>query len=520
METKKQSYIKYIVIQAGGKGTRLGHFTRNKPKGLVPVNNTPVIFHLFKKFPDKKFIIIGDYKHDVLENYLEAFADIKYITVRSYGSGTCAGIREAVEYIPGGESFMLIWSDLILAPDTNIEILANENYIGISKDFECRWSFINGIFEESPSKENGVAGLFVFTEKARLDRTPESGEFVRFLKDEYFKFKVFNLHGTKEVGTIAGIETAREHGALRCRNFNKIEITEQEVTKLPLDDLGRQLARREIAWYKETHRRGFRQTPEIVSFQPLVMRRITGQTVFQTGLDDAQKKHVIDNIVYSLKELHGLYVTDADCFSLKEAYYAKTLKRIDKARYLIPFADKEEIIINERKCKNIYFYRDKFRALTQKLFRTEKFTLIHGDCTFSNTMIDGGGNIVFIDPRGYFGFTELYGDPVYDWAKVYYSINGDYDQFNNGNFALAINRNSVSLDIASNGWQHLTGYYLDKIKEYPASDIRLIHAIIWLSLTTYAWEDYDSVCGAFYNGLMLLDEFLRHEDEAGDVNKT
>ena len=29
-------------------------------------------------------------------------------------------------------------------------------------------------------------------------------------------------------------------------------------------------------------------------------------------------------------------------------------------------------------------------------------------------------------------------------------------------------------------------------------EIRLLHAVIWLSLTTYAWQDYDSVCGAFY----------------------
>jgi GTP:adenosylcobinamide-phosphate guanylyltransferase/thiamine kinase-like enzyme len=516
METKKQSRIKYIVIQAGGKGTRLGSLTRNKPKCLVPINNVPIIFHLFKKFPDRRFIIIGDYRHDVLENYLEAFADIKYITVRSFGSGTCAGIRKAARYIPDNESFMLIWSDLILAPDIEIDRLANENYIGISKDFECRWSFINGVFEETSSTENGVAGLFVFAEKTRLAHTPDSGEFVQFLKDGDFKFKVVNLYGTKEAGTIAEIESAGEHGALRCRNFNKIEITEQTVTKFPLDGLGRQLARREISWYKKAAKHGFRRTPEIVSFKPLVMRRINGQTVFQAGLDDVQKKRAVDSIVSSLKELHGLYVTASDCFSLKEAYYAKTLKRIDRVRYLIPFADKEEIIINGKKCKNIYFFKDKFRALTQKLFHVAKFTLIHGDCTFSNTMIDGGGNIVFIDPRGYFGFTELYGDPAYDWAKVYYSLNGDYDQFNNGNFSLAISKDSVSLDIASNGWRHLTGYYLDKIKEYPVDDIRLIHAIIWLSLTTYAWEDYDSVCGAFYNGLTLLDEFLRQED----VNKT
>ena len=55
-----------IIIQAGGKGTRLEWLTRNKPKCLVPVNNLPIIFYAFKKFPDAEFTIIADYKTDVL----------------------------------------------------------------------------------------------------------------------------------------------------------------------------------------------------------------------------------------------------------------------------------------------------------------------------------------------------------------------------------------------------------------------------------------------------------------------
>ena len=60
----------YIIVQAGGKGTRMKRLTANKPKALVPVDNLPMIFHLFKKYPDKKYIVIGDYKYDVLKNYL------------------------------------------------------------------------------------------------------------------------------------------------------------------------------------------------------------------------------------------------------------------------------------------------------------------------------------------------------------------------------------------------------------------------------------------------------------------
>ena len=52
----------YIIVQAGGKGTRLRHLTKNKPKALVPVENLPMLFHLFRKYPDKRFVIIADYK--------------------------------------------------------------------------------------------------------------------------------------------------------------------------------------------------------------------------------------------------------------------------------------------------------------------------------------------------------------------------------------------------------------------------------------------------------------------------
>ena len=46
--------MEYIIVQAGGKGTRLKHLTKNKPKALVSIHNLPMLFHLFKKFPDKK----------------------------------------------------------------------------------------------------------------------------------------------------------------------------------------------------------------------------------------------------------------------------------------------------------------------------------------------------------------------------------------------------------------------------------------------------------------------------------
>ena len=137
---------KYIIVQAGGKGTRLGHLTRNKPKALVPVDNLPMLFHLFRKYPDSRYIVIGDYKFDVLERYLAEFAPVEYQLVCASGStGTCAGLRQALDRVPAAEPFLLIWSDLILPAEFSLPDEPG-NYIGIAKDFPCRWKYEDGAF--------------------------------------------------------------------------------------------------------------------------------------------------------------------------------------------------------------------------------------------------------------------------------------------------------------------------------------------------------------------------------------
>ena len=115
---------------------------------------------------------------------------------------------------------------------------------------------------------------------------------------------------------------------------------------------------------------------------------------------------------------------------------------------------------------------------------------------------------ILIDPRGYFGKTKLYGDVDYDWAKLYYSLKGEYDQFNRKKFTLDIRENDVEIAIKPNNWADMEEFFFDCLPVVDKNKIKLLHAIIWLSLTTYAWEDYDSICGAFYNGLIKLGEVL------------
>ena len=497
--------FEYIVVQAGGKGTRMEYLTANKPKCLVSVNKLPMLFHLFKKYPNKKFIIIGDYKYEVLYKYLKSFAEVKYLLVNASGSkGTCAGIKEAVAKIPGNMAFMLVWSDLILPGSFSIPCQYG-NYIGLSSGFTCRWKYENGIFAEETSMDYGVAGLFIFQSKDELNGVPQEGEFVRWLQKKKTNFFEIKLDKTKEYGLLSEYKKLPEQ---KCRPFNQITEENGVLIKEGISKQGKELAMREQTWYRHVQDLGISSIPFIHSFMPLCMEKIDGKNIFEYNLLKEEKRHILVKLINMLEDLHKKEKAITDYFSIKEAYVTKTFARISKIRDLVPFANKSYININGRKCRNIFFFQKEFEEKTDTL-PAKEFCLLHGDCTFSNLMLRKNGNPVMIDPRGYFGHTGLYGDPAYDWAKLYYSISGNYDQFNIGNFRLEITEDNVNLKIASNGWEDMEEEFFNLLgNRVERWQIKFIHAIIWLSLSTYSWDDYDSVCGAFYNGLFYLEEVL------------
>ena len=516
--------IKYVIVQAGGKGTRLGYLTKNKPKALTPIENLPMIFHLFRKFPDKRFVIIADYKRDVLRHYLSAFCDVKYQVVDAVGEGTCSGLSQAIDLIPANEKFLLVWSDLILPsnlvlPDEyeTADLETDTNYIGLSQTFPCRWKYENGVFFEEKSIDYGVAGFFLFSSKRILESVPESGELVRWMQQKRMTFETIGLAGTREFGIL---EEYEKFAQSKTRPFNKITINGEALLKEPLDDQGKALAKYECAWYEMAKKKDITGIPKIYGTSPLEMEYIHGKNIYECNYNYETKKRILESLVNTLNKLHSVSCAPGDSFSVKEAYYNKTMKRLSLIEDLVPFAREKTICINGKVCRNVFFHSDELEKKLQQL-RADKFCFIHGDCTFSNLMIRDTGEPVLIDPRGYFGFTDLYGDVRYDWAKLYYSIVGNYDQFNLKHFDLDIGGQSVvngkiiddldegevRLKIESNGWEDMEDDYfrLTSADEY---EIKLLHAIIWLSLTTYAWQDYDSICGAFYNGLYYLEDVL------------
>lgn len=61
-----------VVINAGGKGTRLDPFTRIFPKPLIPIGDIPIIEHIMKEFQTygcNEFHVIVNYKRELMKAY-------------------------------------------------------------------------------------------------------------------------------------------------------------------------------------------------------------------------------------------------------------------------------------------------------------------------------------------------------------------------------------------------------------------------------------------------------------------
>lgn len=166
------------------------------------------------------------------------------------------------------------------------------------------------------------------------------------------------------------------------------------------------------------------------------MECVDGENIYEySDISFEEKKAILKQIVNCLNEVHDLGSIPADENSFRVAYLDKTFDRLKKVRKLVPFANDEIVVVNGKRCRNVFYYQEQLEHMVIK-YLPKEFKLLHGDCTFSNMMLKNGDTPILIDPRGYFGNTELYGDEAYDWVKLYYSVVSNYDQFNLKRFRL------------------------------------------------------------------------------------
>lgn len=112
----------YVIIMAGGLGTRLKELTQNTPKPMLKVGHYPIMEHIinnFKQYGYNKVLISVNYKADVIENYFKEGdsygVKINYLKEK-IRLGTGGGIKLARGYV--SDPFFVINGDVF----TNLNV--------------------------------------------------------------------------------------------------------------------------------------------------------------------------------------------------------------------------------------------------------------------------------------------------------------------------------------------------------------------------------------------------------------
>ena len=223
----KQKYE--VIIQAGGRGSRLRHYTWNKPKCLVSYEGKPVIFHIFDYLVNSKFHIIADYQIDKIQKYFAISPPkINYKIHKTKDKGTCAGIKDVLKSIDENKKILIIWSDLIV---DKLPIFKKSPNIISTSSFPCRWSIKNNKMIEQTSSKKGIPGIFYFKDKKILKKIPRSGEFVKWCSQNIKNFYSNKINNLKELGDFSTIESSYNKIGYG-RYFNKIIINKNSVLKV------------------------------------------------------------------------------------------------------------------------------------------------------------------------------------------------------------------------------------------------------------------------------------------------
>ncbi|XVH32258.1 UTP--glucose-1-phosphate uridylyltransferase AglF [Haloferacaceae archaeon DSL9] len=104
------------VVLAGGKGTRLRPLTDDKPKGMVEIDDRPILTHCFDQLiemgADELVVVVGYMKEVIIQHYGDEYEDVPITyTHQREQKGLAHALLTVEEHIDG--DFMLMLGDNI-----------------------------------------------------------------------------------------------------------------------------------------------------------------------------------------------------------------------------------------------------------------------------------------------------------------------------------------------------------------------------------------------------------------------
>lgn len=508
--------IDYIVISAAGKGTRLLPITKHIPKLLATYNDNCLlnnIVNYWKKYCNKFIIIINNDYNSLVKFYLDLlnieYEIINVDIINNYeNSYTLHNALSKKKFL--NKKLLITWCDIYPNIEIDYNIFKEKNIIFTYKNFGRYEAYDNTIIK----KEYGnIIGIYYFANFTYLDNFAPEMDLCDCYKTNFGDFETYEIEDLIDIGDMQKlIKFTNKQKYYITRYFNKItDLNDGTLKKESTCEYGNKIIDKELYFYKYHMHYNFMPTIYEYGTNYFIMEKIqNSKQVIKYFNESIQSKQIeiikkCLNIIENLHSQEKIKIkSELILCDLNIEFRTKIVNRlslispilkyfsfIKKVNYN-PICITHNEIINKLSQKVTSFFKNNI---------TEYYT-IHGDCHLSNILIDSSENYYLIDPRGYFGETNIFGVNYYDIGKILYSLSG-FDELNNrNNHFFIIENDNIIVNINNNMDNYL--FLFEKYNIPILIDMVILH---WLGLAEYSKNNIHKCVSAYYYSIYLYQKY-------------
>lgn len=321
--------------------------------------------------------------------------------------------------------------------------------------------------------------------------------------------------------------TSSRRRLLQARSFNTIQIDELRGTITKRSE-HRAKFLNEINYYRLVPRDLVTFFPRLVDFslEPqnlyLTLEYYGYPTLSEVWVFEEFPAAYWETIFQALAQIIGCfghYSAELSPEATFNFYWHKTADRLRTfARQAPEFAelvDATDLTLNQQRLAGWPRIAADVEQRVRSLAARPQGQIIHGDLCFPNILYDPLSRLFkFIDPRGSFGDSGIYGDARYDIAKLLHSLDGGYDFLIHDMFVLQ--RDGAGIQLQQFFPDARRGVLMAFKNVFGTSfaldEVRLLEGLLFLSMCPLHDGQPARQTAMFATGLRILNEVLNHED--------
>jgi dTDP-glucose pyrophosphorylase len=543
-----------VILAAGAPPAALGSIFGRTSSAMVPVNGRPTIHWLLHYLHQSGFnrVVLGlRHTETRLPRFVQqAFGSIHDIVCvpvdKDLGPGYT--LLECLRKVPPGEPCLVVLGDTLFEFPKITRSRFNENFVLTAPVQEAaRWCLaqVNGSNEvqqlaDKPAKNPGawpaLVGVYHFRDCAPAREALESilasgarSLQLRHALQPYIDagtLRAFPAGEWFDTGNLDFLTSSRRR-LLQARSFNAIQIDELRGTITKRSTHSAKFLN-EINYYRLVPRDLATFFPRLVDFslapkdRYMTLEYYGYPTLSEVWVFEEFESKYWETVFGTLRKIVSCFESYSADLSPKatfDFYWNKTVDRLNtfaaQHRDFARLVSANRIKLNGRTLKGWPAIRKEIEARVRKLSAKPRGQIIHGDLCFTNILYDPVSRLFkFIDPRGSFGESGIYGDGRYDIAKLLHSLDGGYDFFIHDMFVLERHGEDLQLQqfFPATRGAVLAAFAKTFGHDYPIDEVRTLEGLLFLSMCPLHDEHPARQTAMFATGLRILNELLNHED--------